>query len=96
MCATLLQTALRGTAARRAVLEDPALYGRAMRARRRRELQAAVAGRLAAAGGKLDHATVVAYEVGRYRGDDVTDVDDDVMDDATPTADAVRQHESNV
>ena len=68
LCCQLLDFAFRLTTAKRRVLEDPELYtggdgaelSRAeQRARRRR-----VCEKLAVVPGKLDHATVVAYQVG--------------------------------
>ena len=68
LCCQLLDFAFRLTTAKRRVLEDPELYtgGDGMelsraeqRARRRR-----VCEKLAVVPGKLDHATVVAYQVG--------------------------------
>ena len=57
------------------VLENPDVYRRKRRldAAEREKCDAEVFARLSRCPGKLDHATAVAYEVGRYRGN----LDDD-------------------
>ena len=69
LCGALLQHVLRLTNTKRNVLEDPALYGRKLRAKERKRRDAEIVWRLQQAAGKLDHASLVAFEVGRYRGD---------------------------
>jgi len=81
LCEMLLDFATRLTAAKRHILEDPDLYytteegstelmelSRAEQRSRRRK----VCEKLAMVPGKLDHATVVAYQVGVYRIDEGT------------------------
>jgi len=81
LCEMLLDFATRLTAAKRHILEDPDLYytteegsteltelSRAEQRSRRRK----VCEKLAMVPGKLDHATVVAYQVGVYRSDEGT------------------------
>lgn len=66
------------------VLENPELYRRRKRLdeseRKRRDAE--IFDRLSRAPGKLDHATIVAYEVGHYHGDEDEDYcHDDEEDD---------------
>lgn len=54
------------------VLENPQLYRRRKRLdeSERKQRDAEIVQRLSRAPGKLDHATIVAYEVGCYHGDE--------------------------
>ena len=69
LCGALLHHVLRLTNSKRQVLEDPHLYGRKLRAGERRRRDAEITWRMSRAPGKLDHASIVAFEVGVYRGD---------------------------
>ncbi|PAA71789.1 hypothetical protein BOX15_Mlig024927g1 [Macrostomum lignano] len=64
VCEALIDSVRATTQARRTLLEDPA---RRVRDAGRRQ---SLAEKLMALPGKLDHATVVAYEVGLYQGDE--------------------------
>lgn len=54
------------------VLENPDLYRRRKKldAGEREQRDAEIVARLGQAPGKLDHATLIAYEVGMYHGDE--------------------------
>ncbi|XP_069694652.1 PP2C-like domain-containing protein CG9801 isoform X4 [Periplaneta americana] len=86
LCEMLLDFATRLTAAKRHILEDPDLYyttvegsteltelSRAEQRSRRRK----VCEKIAMVPGKLDHATVVAYQVGVYKTDEDPNASDD-------------------
>lgn len=86
LCEMLLDFATRLTAAKRHILEDPDLYyttvegsteltelSRAEQRSRRRK----VCEKIAMVPGKLDHATVVAYQVGVYKSDEDPNASDD-------------------
>lgn len=77
VCGALLQHVLTLTDNKRKVLEDPGLFGRKMRAKERQLLDKQIVAAMARAAGKLDHATVVAYEVGDHSGRVRSDSEDD-------------------
>ena len=64
-----MQHVLKLTNDKRSVLEDPGLYGRKLRGRERRRRDSEIVARMSRAPGKLDHASVVAYEAGCFHGD---------------------------
>ena len=66
----LLQHVLTLTDTKRKVLENPELYGKKLRAKERKRRDSEIVSKMSKAPGKLDHATIVAYEVGNYHGND--------------------------
>ncbi len=66
LCGALLQHVLKLTDTKRKVLENPNLFGRKMRAKERKKVDGEIVAAMGKAPGKLDHATVIAYEVGVY------------------------------
>ncbi|ESO08685.1 hypothetical protein HELRODRAFT_195063 [Helobdella robusta] len=75
LCGALLQHVLKLTDAKRKVLENPDLYGKKKKLKpeekQNRDFQ--ITCKLAQSPGKLDHATVIGYEVGCFRGDEDED-----------------------
>jgi hypothetical protein len=86
----LVQHVLKLTNTKRKVLENPELYRRRRRLEpaERERRDAEIVAQLAKCPGKLDHATVVAYEVGDYHGDEDEDycIDDDVSEGSCVSA----------
>ena len=80
----LLQHVLKLTDPKRKVLENPELYGKKLRSKDRKRRDSEIVSKMSRAPGKLDHATIVAYEVGNYHGNDDEDYEaeseDDMMD----------------
>ena len=70
MCGALLQHVLKLTDNKRKVLEDPNLYGKKLRSKERKRRDSQIVEKMSKAPGKLDHASMVAYEVGHYHGND--------------------------
>ncbi|ROT72201.1 PP2C-like domain-containing protein [Penaeus vannamei] len=74
LCLEMVHFATKLTVAKRRILEDPDLYPSASKDLSRsdqRNRRRKVCEKLALVPGKLDHATVVAYNVGHYRDDDI-------------------------
>lgn len=69
----LLQHVLRLTDSKRKVLENPDLYGKRLKAKDRKRRDSEIVAKMSKAPGKLDHASIVAYEVGHYHGNDDED-----------------------
>ncbi|XP_064644088.1 PP2C-like domain-containing protein CG9801 isoform X2 [Lineus longissimus] len=70
LCGALLQHVLKLTDNKRKVLEDPNLYGKKLRSKERKRRDSQIVEKMSKAPGKLDHASIVAYEVGHYHGND--------------------------
>ncbi len=70
LCGALLQHVLALTDTKRKVLENPDLYGKKLRAKDRKRRDSEIVSKMSRAPGKLDHATIIAYEVGNYHGND--------------------------
>lgn len=66
----LLQHVLKLTDPKRKVLENPRLYGRKLKAKDRECRDREIVAKLSKSPGKLDHATVIGYEVGCYHGNE--------------------------
>ena len=73
LCGALLQHVLRLTDSKRKVLENPDLYGKRLKAKDRKRRDSEIVAKMSKAPGKLDHASIVAYEVGHYHGNDDED-----------------------
>ncbi len=84
LCGALLQHVLKLTDPKRKVLENPDLYGKKLRSKDRKRRDSEIVSKMSRAPGKLDHATIVAYEVGTYRGDEDEDYEVDSEDDLDP------------
>ncbi|XP_074653533.1 PP2C-like domain-containing protein CG9801 isoform X2 [Tubulanus polymorphus] len=67
-CGALLQHVLKLTDGKRKVLEDPNLYGKKLKSKERKRRDSLITDKMHQAAGKLDHASIVAYEVGHYHG----------------------------
>lgn len=84
LCGALLQHVLKLTDPKRKVLENPKLYGRRMKTKDRERRDTEIVAKLSRSPGKLDHATIIGYEVGCYHGDEdedySTEDDDDVIE----------------
>lgn len=70
LCGCLLQHVLKLTDSKRKVLENPDLYGKKLKSKDRKRRDSEIISKMSKAPGKLDHATIVAYEVGIYLGCD--------------------------
>jgi hypothetical protein len=70
LCGALLQHVLKLTDPKRKVLENPDLYGKKLRAKDRKRRDSEIVAKMSRAPGKLDHASIVGYEVGNYHGND--------------------------
>lgn len=69
LCGTLVQHFVRLTDPMRKVLENPDYYGRRLTGKERKQRDSMIIENMGKVPGKLDHATVVAYEVGNYYGE---------------------------
>ena len=109
LCGSMLQHVLALTDPKRKVLENPELYGKKLRSKERKRRDSEIVAKMSIAPGKLDHATIVAYEVGNYHGNDDEDYEAESEEEydnvsngnssaPTTTPDPVRQisFESNV
>ena len=81
LCGALLQHVLKLTDPKRKVLENPELYGKKLRSKDRKRRDSEIVSKMSRAPGKLDHATIVAYEVGNYHGNDDEDYELESEDD---------------
>ena len=81
LCGALLQHVLKLTDPKRKVLENPELYGKKLRSKDRKRRDSEIVSKMSRAPGKLDHATIVAYEVGNYHGNDDEDYEAESEDD---------------
>ncbi len=81
LCGALLQHVLTLTDPKRKVLENPDLYGKKLRSKDRKRRDSEIVSKMSRAPGKLDHATIVAYEVGNYHGNEDEDYEIDSTDD---------------
>ncbi|CAH1775444.1 unnamed protein product [Owenia fusiformis] len=70
LCGAIVQHVTQLTDQKRKVLENPELYGKKLKSRQRKERDEKIVASMRQAPGKLDHATIVAYEVGNYHYDD--------------------------
>lgn len=73
LCGALLQHVLKLTDPKRKILENPDLYGKKLRSKERKRRDSEIVSKMSKAPGKLDHASIVAYEVGNYHGNDDED-----------------------
>ena len=73
LCGALLQHVLKLTDPKRKVLENPELYGKKLKSKDRKRRDSEIVSKLSKSPGKLDHATIIAYEVGNYHGNDDED-----------------------
>ncbi len=81
LCGALLQHVLKLTDPKRKVLENPDLYGKKLRSKDRKRRDSEIMSKLSKSPGKLDHATLIAYEAGVYHGNDDEDYEA-AMDDS--------------
>lgn len=84
----LLQHVLRLTDPKRKVLENPDLYGKRLKAKDRKRRDSEIVAKMSKAPGKLDHASIVAYEVGHYHGNDDENYEVDSEEETEPVAQA--------
>ncbi|KAK2160064.1 hypothetical protein LSH36_141g08016 [Paralvinella palmiformis] len=97
LCGALLQHVLKLTDPKRKVLENPDLYGKKLRSKDRKRRDSEIIAKLSKSPGKLDHATIISYEVGIYHGDDdedyevVEEVSDEEMEEVENTENTVSQ-----
>jgi hypothetical protein len=88
LCSTLLQHVLKLTDSKRKVLENPDLFGKKLRSKDRKRRDSEIVSKLSMSPGKLDHATIVGYEVGVYHGNDDEDyaaeTEEDVASPSSP------------
>ena len=100
LCGALLQHVLKLTDPKRKVLENPDLYGKKLRSKDRKRRDSEIIAKLSKSPGKLDHATIIGYEVGVYHGDDDEDYEiaeelsDEEMEEAENTVSPFRFDES--
>src|SRR6218665_1210968 len=73
LCGALLQHVLKLTDPKRKVLENPKLYGRKLKPKDRECRDKEIVAKLSKSPGKLDHATIIGYEVGCYHGNEDED-----------------------
>lgn len=73
LCGALLQHVLKLTDPKRKVLENPKLYGRKLKPKDREFRDKEIVVKLSKSPGKLDHATIIGYEVGCYHGNEDED-----------------------
>ena len=73
LCGAIVQHVLKLTDQKRKVLENPNLYGKKLRSKERKKRDSEIVQKMGAAPGKLDHASIVSYEVGVYHGNDDED-----------------------
>lgn len=73
LCGALLQHVLKLTDSKRKVLENPRLYGRKLKHKDREFRDKEIVIKLSKSPGKLDHATIIGYEVGCYHGNEDED-----------------------
>lgn len=83
LCGALLQHVLKLTDSKRKVLENPRLYGRKLKHKDREFRDREIVIKLSKSPGKLDHATIIGYEVGCYHGNEDEDYCIDEEEDAT-------------
>jgi len=70
LCGTIVQHVLKLTDSKRKVLENPALYKRRkMTLDQRQKRDSEIVEKMSKAAGKLDHASIVAYEIGGIQSD---------------------------
>lgn len=88
LCGALLQHVLKLTDSKRKVLENPRLYGRKLKHKDREFRDREIVIKLSKSPGKLDHATIIGYEVGCYHGNEDEDycIDEEEEDAAIVTA----------
>lgn len=67
LCMALNNHVTNLTQPKRLVIENPAYYSRQFKAKERRKIEETIKTTIRTMPGKLDHATVVAYEAGVYR-----------------------------
>ena len=70
LCGALVQHVLALTDPKRKVLENPELYGKKLRSKERKQRDTEIVAQMSNAAGKLDHASIVSYEVGCYHGNE--------------------------
>lgn len=73
LCGALLQHVLKLTDPKRKVLENPDLFGKKLKSKDRKRRDSEIVSKLSMSPGKLDHASIVGYEVGRYHGNEDED-----------------------
>lgn len=71
LCTALTEHIISLTRAKRLAIENPAYYHRKFKTKERRRIEEVIRDTLKSLPGKLDHATVVAYEAGVYH-DEIT------------------------
>ena len=98
LCGAILQHVLKLTNTKRQVLENPKLYGKKLRSKERKRRDAEILDQMHKAPGKLDHATIIGYEIGVYHGNDDEDyeVSCDARDELRSESLSSVQIESNV
>ncbi|CAC5405020.1 PP2C-like domain-containing protein CG9801 [Mytilus coruscus] len=75
LCSTLVQHVLMLTDSKRKVLENPSLYKRRkMTQDQRQKRDSEIKKKMSKAPGKLDHASIVAYELGRTNHDNLENI----------------------
>ncbi|CAG2250767.1 PP2C-like domain-containing protein CG9801 [Mytilus edulis] len=75
LCSTLVQHVLMLTDSKRKVLENPSLYKRRRMTQDQRQIRdSEIKKKMAKAPGKLDHASIVAYELGRTNHDNLENI----------------------
>ena len=73
LCGALLQHVLKLTDPKRKVLENPDLFGKKLKSKDRKRRDSEIVSKLSTSPGKLDHASIVGYEVGHYHGNEDED-----------------------
>lgn len=97
LCGAILQHVLKLTNQKRQVLENPNLYGKKLRSKERKRRDLEIMAQMHKAPGKLDHATIVGYEIGNYHGNDDEDYEVNNSDDDSKSESAnSMQIESNL
>lgn len=69
LCTALTDHVTKLTKSKRLVIENPQLYNRQYKAKQRKKIEETIRKTLKTMPGKLDHASVIAYEAGMYKGD---------------------------
>jgi len=72
LCTALSEHVSTLTEQKRAIIQNPELYNRKFRLKEKRKMEERIKMELRGIPGKLDHATVIAYESGIYRGEDMS------------------------
>ena len=98
LCGALLQHVLKLTDSKRKVLENPDLYGKKLRSKDRKRRDSEIVAKMSRAPGKLDHATIVGYEVGIYHGNEdedyelVSEEDSSIVGNTSPNTSYTTQY----